>query len=162
MLVDKEAFESVPGSEDATDVRYVMKEFWRSPNAKIIVAKKRTTGAILGYAIFTDNDTRDPRFGKRWIKMCYLMRIAVRKNNQGQGIGKKLVNYLFLNYQQNSLSLDVSTDNVNAIEFYKRVGLKIKEIYLSEADKVEFAAMESEMDQNGKKILSQYEINLNS
>lgn len=81
MLVDKEAFESVPNSEDAADVRYVMKEFWRSPNAKIIVAKKRATGAILGYAIFTDNDTRDPRFGKNWIKMCYLMRIAVRKNN---------------------------------------------------------------------------------
>lgn len=56
----------------------------------------------------------------------------------------------------------MSTDNVNAIEFYKRVGLKIKEIYLSEADKVEFAAMETQMDQNGKKILSQYEINLNS
>lgn len=160
MLVDKEAFEVKPGSEDAANTKYIMKEFWKSNNTKIIVAKKKNTGAIIGYAIFSVNDTRDPRFGKKWIKMCYLMRIAVRKNNQGQGIGKKIVNYLFLNYKEHAPSLDVSTDNVNAIEFYKRVGLRVKEIYLSESDHVEFAAMETEMDSNGKKIPSKYELKL--
>lgn len=75
------------------------------------------------------------------------MRIAVRKNSQGQGIGKKMVNYIFLTYRDHALSLDVSTDNVNAIEFYKRVGLQVKQIYLSDPDKVEFAAMETKLDE---------------
>lgn len=84
MLVDKEAFESVPGSEDAQNTRKIMKEFWRSVNAKVLVAKKADSGAILGYAIFSSIEVRDARFGsKKWIKSCYLMRIAVRKNSQG-------------------------------------------------------------------------------
>lgn len=106
------------------------------------------------------SDTRDPRFGKKWIKSCYLLRIAVRMNSQGQGIGKKMVNYLISNYPEHALSLDVSTDNTNAVEFYKRVGLKVQKIYLSEPDKVEFALMENELDRQGNKIPSEYEINL--
>lgn len=57
-----------------------------------------------------------------------------------------MVNYLLLNYPEHALSLDVSTDNTNAVEFYKRVGLKVQKIYLSEPDKVEFALMETELD----------------
>ena len=90
------------------------------------------------------------------------MRIAVRKNSQGQGIGKKMINFLITTYPEHALSLDVSTDNVNAIEFYKRVGLHVREIYLSEPDKVEFAAMETELDKNGRKVPSQYELKLKS
>ena len=74
------------------------------------------------------------------------MRIAVRKNSQGQGIGKMMVNHIFLSYPEHALSLDVSTDNVNAIEFYKRVGLHVRDIYLSDPDQVEFAAMETPLD----------------
>lgn len=40
MLVDKEAFDVKPGTEDAANTKYIMKEFWKSPNSKIIVAKK--------------------------------------------------------------------------------------------------------------------------
>ena len=83
----------------------------------IFVAKKKSTGSILGYAIFSVNDIRDERFGKKWIKSCYLHRIAVRIRNQGQGIGKKLVNYLFMTYPEHALSLDVRTD-CKAVEFY--------------------------------------------
>lgn len=103
---------------------------------------------------------RDARFGKKWIKSCYLHRIAVRIKNQGQGIGKKMINYLFMTYSEHALSLDVRTD-CKAVEFYKRVGLKVKEIYLSEPDRVEFVAMETELDKNGNKIPSKYEMKLN-
>ena len=47
------------------------------------------------------------------------------------------MDYLFGKYP-NHLSLDVSTDNIRAFNFYKRVGLDVANVYLSE-DKVEFA-----------------------
>lgn len=134
LLVDKEAFEA--DKEDGMN-KFIIKELWRSVNNKFIVAKKKSTGAILGYAIFSDNDIRDARFGKKWIKSCYLHRIAVRSKNQGQGIGKQMVNHLFVNYPAHALSLDVRTD-CKAVEFYKRVGLKVQRIYLSEPDRIEF------------------------
>ena len=156
MLVDKEAFE--PCGQENT--RFIMKQFWGSANTKILVAKKRDSGAILAYAVFSAGDTKDSRFGKKWIKSCYLLRIAVRLNSQRQGIGKKLINHLFVTYSEYALSLDVSTDNDKAVEFYKRVGLKVQRIYISEPDKVEFAQFENEMDRNGNKILSEYEMKL--
>ena len=95
ILVDKEAFEA--GGNDGQN-KFIMKELWRSPNNKIIIARKKTTGSIMGFAIYSINDLRDDRFGKKWIKSCYLHRIAVRINSQGQGIGKKMVNFLFATY----------------------------------------------------------------
>ena len=71
-----------------------------------------------------------------------------------------MINYLLMNYPQHALSLDVRTDSY-AVEFYKRVGLKVFRIYLSEPDKVEFVSMETELDKFGNKIPSEYEINLN-
>lgn len=68
-----------------------------------------------------------------------------------------MVNHIFLSYPQYALSLDVSTDNVNAVEFYKRVGMQIREIYLSDPDQVEFAAMETPLDASGNKIVTEYE-----
>jgi hypothetical protein len=47
------------------------------------------------------------------------------------------MDYLFEKYPAH-LSLDVSTDNTRAVQFYKRVGLEIEDVYLSE-EKVEFA-----------------------
>mmetsp|Transcript_18604 Transcript_18604/g.17702 ORF Transcript_18604/g.17702 Transcript_18604/m.17702 type:complete len:99 (+) Transcript_18604:250-546(+) len=69
------------------------------------------------------------------------MRIAVRSKCQRLGIGKKIMNYLFNKYPK-YLYLDVSTDNDKAVNFYKRIGLEIKNIYLSN-EKVEFAEMET-------------------
>lgn len=65
-----------------------------------------------------------------------------------------------MNYPDHALSLDVRTDS-QAVEFYKRVGLMVEKVYLSEPDKVEFAHMETELDRQGNKIPSEYEINLN-
>ena len=54
------------------------------------------------------------------------------------------MNYMFTKYP-NYLSLDVSTDNTKAMNFYKRIGLSLVETYLSE-DKVEFAKFETPKD----------------
>ena len=59
------------------------------------------------------------------------MRIGVKALCQGQGIGRKLMEYLFFNYPAH-LTLDVSTDNTNAVGFYKRVGLEIANTYVTE------------------------------
>ena len=67
-----------------------------------------------------------------------MMRIGVRALCQRKGAGRKLIEYMFNNYPAH-LSLDVSTDNTKAINFYKRVGLEIQKLYLTEKDKVEFA-----------------------
>jgi ribosomal protein S18 acetylase RimI-like enzyme len=51
------------------------------------------------------------------------------------------MDYLFEKYP-NHLSLDVSTDNIKAVNFYHRVGLEVTETYLSE-EKVEFNKFET-------------------
>lgn len=79
MLVDREAFEDCGQS----NARFIMKQFWQSVNNKIIVAKKRDTGAVVGYAIFQVADPIDKRFGnKKRIPALYLVRIGVRLNCQ--------------------------------------------------------------------------------
>ncbi len=67
------------------------------------------------------------------------MRIGVRARCQRQGIGRKLMEYMLANYPAH-LSLDVSTDNAQAIGFYHRLGLVIDRTYITEEEKVEFAA----------------------
>ena len=76
--MDKEAFED--GGDAGTNLG-IMKELWRSSNNKIILAKKKSTGAILGFSIYSVYDHKDTRFGKNRIKSCYLHRIAVRINS---------------------------------------------------------------------------------
>ena len=65
------------------------------------------------------------------------MRIAVKQNCQRQGIGRKLIEDLIVNYPCH-LSLDVSTDNLRAIGFYKKVGLSVTNTYITPEQKVEF------------------------
>lgn len=149
MLVDKEAFESC----GQTNTRFIMKEFWKSTNNKILVARKKDTQAIVGYAIFSDCDLLDTRFGpKKRIPSVYLLRIGVRINSQRQGIGRKLLSYLLEAYPKHALSLDVSTDNSKAVSFYRKMGLKIQKLYLSAPDNVEFALFETPLDKKGVKL----------
>ena len=70
------------------------------------------------------------------------MRIAVKANCKGQGIGWRLTEDLLVKYPAH-FSLDVSTDNVGAIGFYKRLGLEICKVYISEEKKVEFATFKT-------------------
>ena len=115
MLVDKEAFEG-SGQRNGT---FIMKQFWNSANNKIIIARKADTKSIVGYALFAVQDPKDARFGKnKRLNSIYLLRIAVRVNSQGQGIGQSLMGHLLKTYGDLPISLDVSTDNLNAIKFY--------------------------------------------
>ena len=128
-----------------------MKEFWNSQNNKIMVARKKDTHSIVGYAIFSLSDPKDSRFGRR-VQSCYLLRIGVRINSQRQGIGRMMLDYLLKTYPQHALSLDVSTDNEKAVNFYSKNGLKVQKVYLSEPDKVEFALFETPLDKKAKRI----------
>ena len=147
MLVDKEAFDD----KGQAHTRFIMKEFWKSNNNKILVARKKETHSIIGYAIFTVNDPKDARFGKR-VDSCYLLRIGVRINSQRQGVGKMMLNYLMQTYPEHALSLDVSTDNTKAVRFYTKMGLKISSIYLSQPDLVEFALFETPLDNKARRL----------
>ena len=128
-----------------------MKQFWNSPNNRILLARKSDTQAIVGYAIFSVCELKEPRLGNKRIQSVYLLRIGVRINSQRQGIGRKLLSYLLETFPEHALSLDVSTDNETAVAFYRRMGLKIQRLYL-EGDGVEFATFETPIDKKGKKI----------
>jgi ribosomal protein S18 acetylase RimI-like enzyme len=148
MLVDKEAFESCGQS----NTKFIMKEFWNSPNNKILLARKSDTKSIVGYAIFSVCELKDPRLGNKRNNSVYLLRIGVRINSQRQGIGRKLLSYLLSTYPEHALSLDVSTDNMTAVAFYRRMGLKIQRLYLEGSDGTEFATFETPIDKKGMKI----------
>lgn len=102
-----------------------MKEFWNSQNNKILIARKKDTQAIIGYAIFANYEQKDERMNNKRIPTVYLMRIAVRVGSQRNGIGRKMMGYFEENFPKHALSLDVSTDNLSAVSFYRRNGLKI-------------------------------------
>jgi hypothetical protein len=55
MMIDREAFQEGVAT-------FAMKEFWNSPNTKILLARKSDTKAILGYAIFSVCEMKDCRF----------------------------------------------------------------------------------------------------
>jgi GNAT superfamily N-acetyltransferase len=123
-MVDKEAF----GKLD--EQTFILKQFWNSQANKIVVARKSDTKSIVGYACYLEMDGG-----------CYLMRIGVRSKCQRQGIGRKLMDYLFNKYPKH-LSLDVSIDNTKAVSFYLRCGLQVTKTYLSE-EKTEFNTFET-------------------
>ena len=139
--IDRDAFDK------HEDSGMMIKTFMKSNVNKIIVARKKDTRAIVGYAaILVEEASKEYVAKQRKIqrkhniqvpKGCYLMRIGVRARCQGQGIGRKLMAFLFETFPAH-LKLDVSSDNVNAIGFYHRIGLEIERTYISEAEQVEF------------------------
>ena len=84
--IDREAFDK------HEDSGHIMKTFWRSNVNKIIVARKKDTDAIVGYAAFlvqepTKEYVQRQRVlqGKHHVKLpqgSYLMRIGVRERCQ--------------------------------------------------------------------------------
>lgn len=63
------------------------------------------------------------------------------------------MNYLFEHYPEHALSLDVNAENTQAVNFYRKNGLRIHKIYITpEPDNVEFALFETPLDKKGKKL----------
>ena len=139
--IDRDAFDK------HGDSGMMVKTFMKSNVNKIIVARKKDTRAIVGYAaILVEDASKEYVAKQRKIqkkhniqvpKGCYLMRIGVRARCQGQGIGRKLMAFLFETFPAH-LKLDVSSDNTNAIGFYHRIGLEVERTYISDAEQVEF------------------------
>lgn len=58
----------------------------------------------------------------------YIQGIALSKEMRGKGLGQKLLEYISeksINLGYNTLSLDVSSKNINAINSYKKFGMKV-------------------------------------
>ena len=51
--------------------------------------------------------------------------IVVDKKYRRNKIGEKLINYIFNNYKDKSITLEVNCNNEIAIEFYKKMSFKI-------------------------------------
>ena len=63
------------------------------------------------------------------------------------------MNYLFENYPEHSLSLDVNAESDQAVNFYIKNGLRIHKVYTTpEPDNVEFALFETPLDKKAKKL----------
>ena len=129
LSVDKNAFGGDGPLENHTAILRIL---WRSRSNEIIVARKKKTQAIVGYACYMKQDHG----------VHYLMRIAVRQNCQRKGLGKLLINEL-KNISENKLSLEVTTDNDKAINFYIRIGLIQTELYETQ-EGIEFSKFMSE------------------
>lgn len=63
------------------------------------------------------------------------------------------MNYLFEAHPEHALSLDVNAENDQAVNFYRKNGLRIQKLYVTpEPDNVEFAMFETPLDNKGKKL----------
>lgn len=86
----------------------------------LLMATKKEVGTI-------------PIMKKRTI--CFIEDIVVDKNYRKQGIGKKLYNHLkevSKKNRINAIELNVWGFNQNAIDFYKSLGMNVKEMRLEE------------------------------
>lgn len=66
-----------------------------------------------------------------------IINLIVSKEYRRQGIASRLINYVAHKYSDKSLLLEVSSNNVNAINLYKKMGFKtinIRKNYYNDSD----------------------------
>lgn len=105
-----------------------LKEILTDAKTPVFVAQK--DGKVLGYAFcihkqfIDDNNMTD-------IKTLYIDDLCVDEAARGEHIGRALYEYV-LDYAKKSgcynLTLNVWADNVNAVKFYEKIGLKVQKI----------------------------------
>lgn len=74
-------------------------------------------GYIICWEIFNENEG---------VNEIEIVNIAVSKKHQNRGIGRKLLNHIFLEFQKPFVCfLDVRVDNVPALNLYNSIGFEI-------------------------------------
>ena len=97
--------------------KFISKEYWNE-NYNIV---KDMYIPISKTFVYEDND--DIRGFISVINNDFIGALFVKKNHQGQGIGKNLIDYAKNLYD--NLSLAVYQENEKALEFYKKMEFKI-------------------------------------
>ena len=54
----------------------------------------------------------------------YVALLAVDPDHQGQGLGTRLLNAVFANANGKTVTLNVASDNPNAVKLYERAGMR--------------------------------------
>lgn len=109
---------------DAHD--FIQKEYWIN-NYELV---KQMLPAADIY-IYEENNVIKAFIGV--IEGNYIAGLFVKKEYQGQGIGKKLIDYCKSKYLH--LKLDVFIKNKNAVNFYYKNGFKVLDEHFSEETK---------------------------
>lgn len=114
------------GTKKYTDEE--LKEILADDNTPVFVAEQG--GSVLGYAFcvhqqyVNNNNMTD-------IKTLYIDDLCVDEAARGMHVGKALYEHV-LGYAKAqgyyNLTLNVWADNVNAVKFYERIGLKVQKI----------------------------------
>ncbi len=94
----------------------------------VFVAEK--DGNVLGY-IFCVHQQYIGNNSLTDIKTLYIDDLCVDKNARGMNIGRSLYNYAVDYARENgfyNVTLNVWADNINAVKFYEKLGLKIQKI----------------------------------
>ncbi|MCD6589833.1 GNAT family N-acetyltransferase [Candidatus Woesearchaeota archaeon] len=98
--------------------------FLANKNGKVLIAIDEDKKEIIGYIAFSIKQR--PRFYK--IKRVgYIHGLMVHKDYRRKGIGKQLMDNalkFFIKHDVKYLYLETSVDNINAINFYKELGLE--------------------------------------
>lgn len=114
------------GTKKYTDEE--LKKILADDQTPVFVAEKE--GNVVGYAFcvhqqyLNNNNMTD-------IKTLYIDDLCVDETARGAHVGKALYEYV-LNYAKDygcyNLTLNVWADNVNAVKFYEKIGLKVQKI----------------------------------
>ena len=115
-----------PGTKKYTDDE--LKEILADDKTPVFVAEK--DGSVLGYAFcvhqqyINNNNMTD-------IKTLYIDDLCVDEAARGAHIGKVLYEYV-IDYAKKqgyyNVTLNVWADNINAVKFYEKIGLKVQKI----------------------------------
>lgn len=114
------------GSKKYTDGE--LRQILSDDGRPVFVAEK--DGNVLGY-IFCVHQQYIGNNSLTDIKTLYIDDLCVDENARGMNIGRSLYNYAVDYARENgfyNVTLNVWADNINAVKFYEKFGLKIQKI----------------------------------
>ena len=115
-----------PGAKKYTDEQ--LKKIIADDKTPVFVAELGVT--VVGYAFcihkqfINDNNMTD-------VKSLYIDDLCVDESVRGEHIGKQLYEYVLDFAKQNgyyNVTLNVWSDNINAVKFYEKIGMQIQKI----------------------------------